>query len=289
MNPELSTSVAPESAAVASVSTSNTVVSTKSTAAPWNVAEAVALLAVAAVSVAAFSWSAIALHGLAVMAGINERLAWGAPVIVDGPIVQSAFALVALNRRERAGVEIPLGTRRFFWWQLALAELVSLVGNGVHAAKTDSLDLPALAAAAVAGAAPVAALAVTHALTALLEVPRPEIEAEIEVDTTATPIDTDVSPVDIGVDQQATPAVDPAESPAAEATPAAEEPSTESTAERDARIVAMRAEGASYRQIGEEVGLHHSYVARICKAAAESDDAGPADPEPKEAALTLVS
>ena len=285
MNPELSTSVAPGSGAVASASTANTMVSTKATAAPWNVAEAVALLAVAAVSVAAFSWSAIALHGLAVMAGINSNLAWGAPVIVDGPIVQSAFALVALNRRERLNVAIPKKTRRFFWWQLALAELVSLIGNGVHAAKTDNLDLPALAAAAVAGAAPIAALAVTHALTELLEVPRPEIEPVIVVDTPVTPVDVAVSPVDTSVDQQETPPVDHDEPAGEQETPEAEEPSTETTADRDTRILAMRAEGASYRQIGEEVGLHHSYVARIVKAATDE----PADQESKEAALTLVS
>ncbi|MGW4247181.1 DUF2637 domain-containing protein, partial [Nocardia sp. NPDC004722] len=85
----------------------------------WNVAESVALLAVAAVSVAAFGWSAIALHGLASGAGISDWLAWGAPVIVDGPIVQAAFALVTLRRRAKVGVLVPRGTYRFFWGELA--------------------------------------------------------------------------------------------------------------------------------------------------------------------------
>ncbi|WP_327114184.1 DUF2637 domain-containing protein [Nocardia sp. NBC_01730] len=214
----------------------------------WNVAEVVALLSLAAVSIAAFSWSAIALHGVAMMSGIPDWLAWGAPVIVDGPIVQAAFSLVALNRREKIGVRIPKATRWFFWAELAAAELVSLIGNGVHAWKAEHLELPQFAAAAVAGAAPVAALAVTHALTALLEVPRiPEPKATAPVaekttgdiarysgDTEATYADMDATSV--GID---------------------------ATAVRDAEILRLHLAGLSYRDIAPIVGLHHGTVGKI--------------------------
>lgn len=233
-------------------------VSPQPSATAWNVAEVVALLSLAAVSIAAFSWSAIALHGVAMMAGIPSGLAWGAPVIVDGPILQAAFALVALNRRESAGVVIPKATRRFFWAELAAAELLSLLGNGVHAWTADGLKLPQLAAAAVAGAAPVAALAVTHALTALMEVPRaPEPQATPTVaeatprDTRATPADTEATTLEL----EATPAV-------ADATP-----------DRDSEIWRLHREGLSYREIAPIVGVHFGTVGKIVARLKAEDDA----------------
>lgn len=225
----------------------------------WNVAEAVALLSLAAVSIAAFSWSAIALHGVAVMAGISPGLAWGAPVIVDGPIVQAAFALVALNRRAKLGVEIPKATRWFFWGELAAAELLSLIGNGVHAWTSEGLKLPQLAAAAVAGAAPVAALAVTHALTALMEVPRaPEPQATPTV-AEATAGDAKATPADIeatGPESAATVAV------------------ADATADRDAEIWRLHQQGLSYREIAPIVDLHFGTVGKIVARLKAERDTG---------------
>ncbi|MFC8047990.1 DUF2637 domain-containing protein [Nocardia sp. NPDC057353] len=229
----------------------------------WNVAEVVALLALAAVSIAAFSWSAIALHGVAVMSGIPSGLAWGAPVIVDGPIIQAAFSLVALNRRERIGVGIPKATRRFFWAELAAAELVSLVGNGVHAWTADGLKLPQLAAAMVAGAAPVAALAVTHALTALLEVPR-----------TPSPVQaTPVAGVARGGDTHATAGDSGPEESDGEATAVSPDP----VAERDAEVWRLHRAGYSYREIAPIVGLHPGTVGKVVnrlKTEHDGDDTG---------------
>lgn len=236
-------------------------VSPQASQSAWNPAEVVALLSLAAVSIAASSWSAIALHGVAQMSGITSWLAWGAPVIVDGPIVQAAFALVTLNRRERAGVVIPKATRWFFWGELAAAELVSLIGNGVHAWNSDGLQLSQMAAAAVAGAAPVAALATTHALTALMEVPRAP-------QTQATP---PVAPATAGDNQATTPEI--------EATAADSEATTgiaDATAERDAEIWRLHREGLSYREIAPIVALHHGTVGKIIgRLKAESDTAAP--------------
>jgi hypothetical protein len=166
-------------------------------------------------------------------------------VIVDGPILQAAFALVALNRREKAGVVIPKATRWFFWAELAAAELLSLLGNGVHAWTADGLKLPQLAAAAVAGAAPVAGLAVTHALTALMEVPRtPEPKA--------TPAVAQATGGDTRGDTGATAAH-------IEATPVV----ADATADRDAEIWQLHREGLSYREIAAIVRLHHGTVGKI--------------------------
>ncbi|MFQ6229936.1 DUF2637 domain-containing protein [Nocardia sp. NPDC002869] len=258
MSDTLSRTHAGASSTVAGEPRTSKRVSPQPSATAWNVAEVVALLSLAAVSIAAFSWSAIALHGVAMMAGIPSGLAWGAPVIVDGPILQAAFALVALNRRESAGVVIPKATRRFFWAELAAAELLSLFGNGVHAWTADGLKLPQLAAAAVAGAAPVAALAVTHALTALMEVPRaPEAQATPAVAET-TPRDTRATPADIEAtapEQEATPAV-------ADATP-----------DRDSEIWRLHREGLSYREIAPIVGVHFGTVGKIVARLKAEDDA----------------
>ncbi|WP_280431568.1 DUF2637 domain-containing protein [Nocardia brasiliensis] len=223
---------------------------------PWNVAEVVALLSLAAVSIAAFGWSAIALHGVAMMSGLPSWLAWGAPVIVDGPIIQAAWSLVALNRREKLGVVIPAGTRRFFWIELAAAELVSFVVNGVHAWTTDGLRLPQLAAAAFAGLAPVAALTVTHALTALLEVPRTPPQQATPGDSLAEQRDTTATPAEI------------------EATPA----EVNATAVRDAEIWRLHQQGLSLRQIAPQVELHPGTVGKIVsrlRAERDTGDTGP--------------
>ncbi|PPJ07824.1 hypothetical protein C5E51_16755 [Nocardia nova] len=241
-------------------------VSPQASQSAWNPAEVVALLSLAAVSIAASSWSAIALHGVAQMSGITSWLAWGAPVIVDGPIVQAAFALVTLNRRERAGVVIPKATRWFFWGELAAAELVSLIGNGVHAWNSDGLQLSQMAAAVVAGAAPVAALATTHALTALMEVPRtPQTQATPPV-APATAGDNQATAVEI----EATAVEIEATAPDSEATAGV----ADATAERDAEIWRLHREGLSYREIAPIVALHYGTVGKIIgRIKAESDAA----------------
>src|SRR5690606_35841381 len=177
-------------------------------------AELTALAMTIVIGAGAFAWSFAALTDLAVMAGITPRLAWVGPIFVDGAIVQSAVALVSLQRRAALGIEIPLGTKVFFWVELAVAELVSVVGNGLHAADSDGRLLPAMVAAAVAGAAPLAGLAATHGLTALIEVPRrapePVAAAAERVDSTAAPVDAEWTEVDTaraGLDSGSTAAV----------------------------------------------------------------------------------
>ncbi|WP_306364386.1 DUF2637 domain-containing protein [Nocardia sp. CC227C] len=262
----------------------------------------------------AFAWSFAALTDLSIMAGIDARLAWIGPVFVDGAIVQSIVALVSLQRRERnAAIEVPRATRWFFWAELLVAELISVVGNGLHAAESGQRILPATIAACVAGAAPLFGLAATHGLTALLEVPRtpavPPMEAVTVVETPAptvlaaltagaaagnallSPGDTEattpVASPDAG-DSQATAA-------GTEATASDNGAGPEATADRDTRIYALHRQGLSTREIGAEVGLHHGTVAKIvARIRAERDTDGEGDegddpgPDQPGTALALV-
>ncbi|MFE3024009.1 DUF2637 domain-containing protein [Nocardia tengchongensis] len=275
---------------------------TGETPAKWDRVEAAALLAVAAVLLAAGGWSAIALHGLSHQAGMPSWLAWGAPVIVDGPLFQSAIALVVLKRRAKAGVRVEPGQRRYFWWTLAMSELISLIGNGAHAAK---IPVTPTIAAVIAATAPVAAMAVMHGLTILIEVPRtPDTTGNIgqrldnpaekrpnTLSSTASPGDTRLSPPvspPAAGDSNETQAVSPV-SPGDSGTPAEE---TRDIAKRDARIVAMSESGMTLRQIAPEVGLSRAQVgkivARLKAQRRHSDDPGGPDDDGGGQVLHLI-
>lgn len=88
---------------------------------------AVATLAgVAMLAVVAFAMSFLALADLAERSGIPSATAWGFPTIVDGAIVLSM--LVILLRRAN-GMRAALA-----WFTLTAFGLVSVLGNGIHAA-----------------------------------------------------------------------------------------------------------------------------------------------------------
>lgn len=241
-----------------------------------DITEITALLMTLVIAAGAFAWSFAALSDLSVMAGISPKLAWVGPVFIDGAIVQSTVALVSLQRRRKAGIPIPPATMRFFWGQLAMAELISIAGNGLHAAESGARVLPTLIAACVAGAAPLAGLAATHGLTALLEVPRSAPEAGSEVDSLTATVDktseriSDISAtggvaVASGRDTCATPRDTGVAQGDSTATPAVAEGDTDATASRDELILALVDAGKSAREIGPEIGLHHSTVARHIK------------------------
>lgn len=230
-----------------------------------DIAELTALAMTLVIGAGAFAWSFAALTDLSVMAGITPRLAWAGPIFVDGAIVQSAVALVSLQRRARQGITIPTATKWFFYGELFAAELISVIGNGLHAAESGQRLLPATIAAAVAGAAPLFGLAATHGLTALIQVPRqPEPAEEPEstpIYAEATRLDTDRQGLD-----NTRPQVDEHSTVTVEAV------DIDPLAERDAEILRRRAAGESLRAIAATVGLSHSRVGQIIDAANDSDD-----------------
>ncbi|MEU6579576.1 DUF2637 domain-containing protein [Nocardia sp. NPDC046763] len=249
--------------------------------------ETAALIMVISVLTAASGWSAIALHGLSQAAGITSWLAWGAPVIVDGPLIQAAIALVVLKRREKGGADVEPGQRKFFWWMLAMSELVSLVGNGAHAWMSPERTIKGWAAATVAGAAPIAAMAVMHGLTILIEVlgqalkntapagsaerttPAPDFEAprapSPAVSSGHTPVSSAVSSPAAGHTQDTAAVSLPSPGHSAGHTPGLVEDTEVSPADRDAAIWAMHSAGASLRDIAAATGLSYGYAGKVVK------------------------
>lgn len=262
---------------VQSVNRASTEVSTRR----FDAAELTALAMTIIIGAGAFAWSFAALTDLAVMAGITPSLAWAGPIFVDGAIVQSAVALVSLQRRARLGIAVPRGTLWFFWGELFAAELISVIGNGLHAAESGQRVLPATIAACVAGAAPLFGLAATHGLTALIEVPR---TAEPDPAPPAAPVHADSTRLDTGstgLDGEPT-ALDSGSTLTVEAVDTVD---SDPLAERDAEIRRLHAAGQSTRRIGATFGLSHSRVAQIVKAPdTEGDDAD----EDETGVLSLV-
>ncbi|MEV6073429.1 DUF2637 domain-containing protein [Nocardia sp. NPDC052001] len=268
--------------------------------------EMAALLMVIAVLMVASGWSAIALHGLAQASGITSWLAWGAPVIVDGPMIQSAVALVVLKRRAAAGAHVEDGQRAFFWWMLAASELISLVGNGAHAAMSETRSISGWAAAAVAGAAPIAVMAVMHGLTILIEVFGQRHKAPASPDNTVrtgsvrpsevpSPAvssgDAAVScpsPTRLQETTEETPSVSyPSPGDAQGTTEETVEETAASPIERDAEIWALHSSGKSLREIAETMDLSKSHVGRIL-ARLKTEHATDTDDEGGEVVLQLV-
>jgi hypothetical protein len=110
------------------------------------------------IAIGAFVLSFAALTDLAQRSGIDARLAWIWPIIVDGMIVAATVAIVALNGHDRRAMIYP-------WALLFFGAIVSTAANSVHAILTvDRLatDIPPLVSALVAAMPPVVLLAITH-------------------------------------------------------------------------------------------------------------------------------
>lgn len=117
-----------------------------------------AVAATVLIAVGAFVLSFAALTDLAQRSGIDANLAWIWPVIVDGMIVASTVAIVALNGHSRRAMIYP-------WTLLFFGAFVSTAANSVHAILTvDAMqsDIPAVVSALVAAMPPVVLLAITH-------------------------------------------------------------------------------------------------------------------------------
>lgn len=110
------------------------------------------------IAVGAFWLSFTALTDLALRSGIGAGQAWAWPLIVDGIIVVSTVAVVALAGKRNAW---------YPWALLVGGAVVSVTANAIHAILAADADVPSVLAGAVAAVPPVVLLAITH-LTVIL-------------------------------------------------------------------------------------------------------------------------
>lgn len=121
------------------------------------------------IAAGAFWLSFTSLADLAARSGIGDEQAWAWPLIVDGVIVVSTVAVVAL-----AGAQVAW----YPWTLLAGAAAVSVTANSLHAVVAADADVPGFLAAAVAAVPPLVLLAITHLTVLLIRAPDPVIPSE---------------------------------------------------------------------------------------------------------------
>lgn len=115
------------------------------------------------IAAGAFWLSFTALADLAARSGVGQGQAWAWPLIVDGIIVVSTVAVVALAGQRSAW---------YPWTLLAAGAVVSVTANAIHAVVAADADVPGVLAASVAAVPPLVLLAITH-LTVILTRPAP--------------------------------------------------------------------------------------------------------------------
>lgn len=176
------------------------------------------------IAAGAFWLSFTSLSDLAKRSGIGAGQAWAWPLIVDGIIVVSTVAVVALAGNRSA----------WYPWSLLIGgAVVSVTANAIHAVIAADADVPDILAGAVAAVPPVVLLAITH-LTVIL--------------TRAT---------------AARPAEAEARSIAAEPHPAlALEAGEPVPADRRLLAAALRGNGWTNKQIAHELDVHPSTIGR---------------------------
>lgn len=110
------------------------------------------------IAIGAFWLSFTSLADLASRSGIGTGQSWMWPLIVDGIIVVSTVAVVALAGGRSAW---------YPWTLLGAGALVSVTANALHAIVAADADVPGMLAASVAAVPPLVLLAITH-LTVVL-------------------------------------------------------------------------------------------------------------------------
>lgn len=103
-----------------------------------------------------------ALTDLAIKAGISPTQAWAWPLIVDGVIVVSTVAVVALVGHGRV-------VRAYPWALLLAGAGVSVLANVAHAVVVSDGSVPALVAGGVAAVPPATLVASSHLSAVLLD------------------------------------------------------------------------------------------------------------------------
>lgn len=124
------------------------------------------------IAAGAFWLSFTSLADLAARSGVGHGQAWAWPLIVDGVIVVSTVAVVALAGERGAW---------YPWTLLAGAAAASVTANSIHAVVDADADVPGVLAACVAAVPPVVLLAITHLTVVLARAQHVDLEVSLAV------------------------------------------------------------------------------------------------------------
>ena len=187
------------------------------------------------IGLGAFWLSFMALADLAARSGIAAGQAWIWPLLVDGLIVVSTIAVVALDGR--AGAWYP-------WALLICGALVSVAANALHSIVAAETSVPGVLAATVAAVPPLVLLASTHLTVVLTR-------------STSTPSSTTGKSPELPAvtESEPEPAIGSEQDPAPE-------PEAEVVLGRRERAARLREAGWSNKAIADELGVHASTVGR---------------------------
>lgn len=193
----------------------------------WGWAVTTAATGTVLIGIGAFWLSFMALADLAARSGITSGHAWVWPLMVDGLIVVSTIAVVALDGR--SGAWYP-------WTLLICGALVSVAANALHAIVAADASVPGVLAATVAAVPPLVLLASTHLTVVLTRSTAPPDVPESE----ANP-ETEPGPEPQSVDGDTAEGVPPG---------------------RRERAAQLREAGWSNKAIADELQVHPSTVGR---------------------------
>ncbi|WP_292726215.1 DUF2637 domain-containing protein [Microbacterium sp. UBA837] len=199
----------------------------------WGWAVVTAATGTVLIGIGAFWLSFMALADLAARSGIALGQAWIWPLLVDGLIVVSTIAVVALDGRPGAW---------YPWALLICGALVSVTANALHAIVAADASVPAMLAATVAAVPPLVLLASTHLTVVLTR-------------STTTPPSRTQTPPELPAMTEPVAAIE------SEAKPDTE-PEAELVLGRRERAARLREAGWSNKAIADELGVHASTVGR---------------------------
>ena len=188
------------------------------------------------IAAGAFWLSFTALADLARRAGIGAGQAWAWPLIVDGVIVVSTVAVVALAGERAAW---------YPWTLLIGGAAVSVTANALHAIVAADVDVPAGLAAAVAAVPPVVLLASTHLTVVLIRTTNQPAAGAVSVRESVALEAASTEPPSVASPTPELARLLPVEVP-----------------DRRVRAAELRESGWSNKKIARTLGVHPSTVGR---------------------------
>lgn len=209
------------------------------------------------IAAGAFWLSFTSLADLARRSGIGAGQAWAWPLIVDGVIVVSTVAVVALAGERAAW---------YPWALLVGGAAVSVTANSLHAVVAADADVPGPLAAAVAAVPPVVLLAITHLTVVLTRATAGRATAHVP------PAVEPITPLPQSEAASLDPSVTAAGVTAAD---------SEVGLDRRALAAELREQDWSNKAIARHLGVHPSTVGRWLPRAHQSDEADPSGSQPE--------